>query len=258
MPDVLKNEGITPQQMDEFAAAYVKSKFDDYVPRRLEEYFFLPETIDQFQNVFGRSPRKKATDEMERARQLIVDDFGLGGSDRSATATSFEQVLLTSTATYIMVVGHNEGNALVFPDGSRISFERLFQLSDEGRKRLVLISCNALRGVSATGSGQIAATAGVLSLEEGVMIAKAVTDELRNSTLSGIALPLLQGVVTRAELRVGRHLRTKVMIHRIATTTGTAVAFIVLIEVLDCADAHHDNPFCSLPLGAFSRGQDSE
>lgn len=221
----------------------------------VEAHLAIPSTPLQYQAVFGSRPTAHATNEMRKAASEAEGQFGLSTPDVFLSSKTFADVVKATSAQYFVVVGHNANGEFTFLDGSRKPIREMIQDVAEHGKVPIFVSCKAKqvieqsKGSTPSGEGmdksgalpmttevtaRAAGTAGMLTLSQGVLIAKAITVFIQKN---GSASPAqVARMLERLEVASSRRLQVRLYVQRGSVLGGSLIVVAIVVYLLQDSD----------------------
>jgi hypothetical protein len=131
----------TPSAATEFASKPL--------PNTVELIAVAPVTAQDYRAIFGHG--KTATKaniteaqrkELEGVQKTLRADFARDEGDRAFNKADFKRVVQAKTASFVIVIGHNEGGMLRLLDGGVLYLDEIVA-SARPEQRIILISCDS-------------------------------------------------------------------------------------------------------------------
>lgn len=118
-------------------------EYAEYVEATHVTITTVPQSADQFDNVFKRKPSARETNVLLSEADLV---------DRKFQHISNEEALLKGigeqNANFVTIVGHNENGSLRLPDGDLIEIELIAEHCSKTGKKCIFLSCNSEKFLS--------------------------------------------------------------------------------------------------------------
>jgi hypothetical protein len=137
---------------------------------------------------------------------------------------NFEARLKQSKASYIILVGHNDGGNFIFNHGSNLLLADMIVTASDQKKRLIVLSCRAKNYVPKG----TPATSGEISYPEALVIADKLSKFIEGRD-GATSLSEINSQLTPIEGQATQHFRWKYIIVAgcKAAVSGVAIALLV-------------------------------
>ena len=200
-------------------------------PASVRSYFALPVTLSDFDTIYGTkhtlTPQREK--EIGLVKQALVAQKR-PDVDRNLTQNTLTRVLSREPATYLILVGHNEGGKFVFLDGSREDIGDFAATAAKYRKVAVFISCSAQRQVQKLGVATRTdlTVAEALAIEAGL---RTYFDSSKTLNIEQVAARL-----RTEESHAKFKYRTRYLIMKASCAVISGILVAIIVEALDPCD----------------------
>jgi hypothetical protein len=209
----------------------------------VETIAIAPVSAREYNAIFKRSAQKETVTETQAAeiqdlQNALSVDLGRDHGDRDFDHDNFKRVLQSKSASFVIVIGHNENGRLRLLDGNDIYLDEVVAGARQNQ-RVILISCDSaseLRDKRAAGT-----ISGKISYATAVKTAAKITSFIHSAKgpLSLVDVQKFMSSDERSEM--GHDIAFFIMK---AACAGTAMILVALIisEFDPCK--RKDNPKC--------------
>ncbi len=217
------------------------------LPNTVDIVALAPVTLDEYKRLFfhGKDKDKQTVTEaqrteIERVRSTLKANFGKEQGDRNFNERTYKDVLQAKTASFVIIVGHNEHGMLHTLDGGSLFLDDI-PASARLNQRVILISCDSASAVS---NKRVAGTiTRKVTYDVAFAIASKVSTFIKSAS-GPISLAEIQSEMTKQVESTQRNHKIAFFIMRAACVGGTAIIVALIIRELDpCKDK--DSPDCS-------------
>ncbi len=192
------------------------------LPSTVSTVVIAPTNVDEYNRMFPSSATSGNVEEIRDVAARLQQMSLAAGSDWNGD--NFEARLKQSKASYIILVGHNDGGNFIFTNGSNLLLADMVVTASDQKKRLIVLSCRAKNYVPKG----TPATSGEISYPEALVIAGKLSKfiEGRNGATS---LSEINSQLTPIEGQATQHFRWKYIIVAgcKAAVSGVAIALLV-------------------------------
>jgi len=192
------------------------------LPSAVNTVVIAPTNVDEYNKMFPTSATSGNVEEIRDIAGRLQQMSLAAASDWNRD--NFEARLKQSKASYIILVGHNDGGNFIFNNGSNLLLADMVVTASEQKKRLIVLSCRAKNYVPKG----TPATSGEISYPEALVIADKVSKfiESRNGDTS---LSEINSQLTPIEDQATQHFKWKYIIVAgcKAAVSGVAIALLV-------------------------------
>ena len=216
---------------------------NERLPNTVAVIAAAPITQDEYQKVFtanvstAKLTSAQASDVIN-IKQSLKSKLNKDSGDASFTAKQMKNVFGATDASFIIVIGHNEGGRLRLLDGSEVYLDEAVKAA--WPKRVILLTCKSERFHRK--NAPVASIKREVTYPQAFDTAAKVSDFIKNAS-GPVSIADVQAFVSRTETRA----KGKRVAYFITTATCVAVSGIVLaliIRQLDPCD-NKTNPGCS-------------
>jgi hypothetical protein len=218
----------TPSAAKEFA--------EKALPNTVDLIAVAPVTAEDYQTIFRTSQKpvqvtEAQRKEIESVQNALKADFGRDEGDRAFNKADYKKVVQAKTASYVIVIGHNENGMLRLLDGNLLYLDEIVA-SARPEQRIILISCDSAGHVS---NAQIAGTVGrEVTYGEAFTIASGIMKFIRGAGRS-VALSDVQAEL--AEQGVSNAQKVAFFVMKAVCAGGALIVVALIIRQLDpCND----------------------
>lgn len=202
------------------------------VAGRLATINQLPATTDEFSRVFSTA-KVTATDRQQMAdAAAYLKSLGMGRGLTEITAKTFDEFLQKTDATWVAIIGHNEGGEFRFLDGSTEHIALLERSCSLRGKLCIFISCNSRDYIETDSRLGMSRE---LTLKEGLYVAHRLNSIIGAST-SQLSIVDVANQVARVSRNANIRFHVAYLALKGCGAMGTSIAVGLVIHSAECLD----------------------
>jgi hypothetical protein len=201
-----------------------------------------PVTAKDYTTIFSRG---KADDsariteaqqqEIEAVQTTLKEKFGRDEGDRDFSEKNYKKMLQAQSASFLIVIGHNERGFMHLLDDSEIFLDEIAG-SARPDQRVIMISCDSASYVS---SPAATAIKGKITYDRAFAIASHITDFIKTAK-GPVSLTDIKDELAENPAGVGAGLAISLFIMKALCAGGALIVVGLLIRQLDpCKDDSH-------------------
>jgi hypothetical protein len=220
------------------AAANASAK----LPNTVAVIAIAPVTSKDYQTIFSGG---KAADsagvteaqqkEIEAVQATLKAKFGKNEGDRDFSEKNYKKMLQAQSASFLIVIGHNERGFMRLLDGGEIFLDEIAG-SARPEQRVIMISCDSASYVS---SPAATAIKGKITYDRAFAIASHITDFIKTAK-GPVSLTDIKAELAENPTGVGAGLAISLFIMKALCAGGALIVVGLLIRQLDpCKDDSH-------------------
>jgi hypothetical protein len=173
--------------------------------------------------------------EIEAVQATLKAKFGKDEGDRDFSRKNYEKMLQAQSASFLIVVGHNERGSMHLLDGSTVFLDRIAGAARPDQ-RVIMISCDSANYVSSPAAATIN---GKITYDRAFAIASHITDFIKTAK-GPVSLTEIKAELAESPIGVGASLAISLFIMKALCTGGALIVVGLLIRQLDpCKDDSH-------------------
>jgi hypothetical protein len=166
--------------------------------------FALPQSDTEYQLIFPDKPLNSTRrQEIASTKNFVAENFPELKESVRVTGESFDKWLANAPGHFVLLVGHNNNGAFVFPDGSHRTIEGISEECATRQKRPIFISCQARKRLP-PGSPAAYATNRDITIAEGAELAYLAVNVLKAQEDRPISLAHFKTAIEKFDLSTGR------------------------------------------------------
>jgi len=192
-------------------------------------YIVAPETSGDFERMFGRQPTSREVDDMQSFQTKLKDALGQSTVEQRLSAHSFESTLAGSSASFAIVVGHNDGGSFKFSDKSSLGLADMLAIAAKHGKALIILSCKAVQN---SGDKDTLGTAREIGYPEGLFIARALKKSIEDAS-GPISLAGVKSQLQTIEKQANFKFNVKYLILQGCAMAAAGIAIAIAIYLLE-------------------------
>jgi len=201
-----------------------------------------PVTAKDYKTIFsggkadgGAGVTEAQQQEIEAVHATLKAKFGKDEGDRDFSGKNYEKMLRAQSASFLIVVGHNEGGYMHLLDGGKVFLDHIAAAARPDQ-RVIMISCDSASYVSSPAAATIN---GKITYDRAFAIASHITDFIK-AAKEPVALTDIKAELEENPTGVGAGLAISLFIMKALCTGGGLIVVGLLIRQLDpCKDDSH-------------------
>ncbi len=198
-------------------------------PSSVSTVVVAPTNVDEYNRMFPRSATTGSVEEIKDVADRLKQMSLTAASDWNGD--NFEARVGESKASYIILVGHNDGGDFIFNNGSHLLLADMVVKASDQKKRLIVLSCRAKNYVP-KGSP---ATSREISYPEALFIADKLSKFIEGRS-GATSLSEINSQLTPIEEHASQHFMWKYIIVAGCKAAASGVAIALLIYFLSDDD----------------------
>jgi hypothetical protein len=216
------------------------------LPNTVAVIAVAPITAKDYTTIFSRGKAddgKGVTEaqqkEIEAVQATLKTKFGKDQGDRDFSEKNYEKLLQAQSASFLIVVGHNEHGFMHLLDGSKVFLDDIARAAGP-KQRVIMISCDSASHVSSEAAATIK---GRLTYDRAFAIAEHISNFI-TAAKGPVSLTDIKAELAENPTGVGAGLAISLFIMKAFCAGGALIVVALIIRQLDpCKDGSH-TPGC--------------
>jgi hypothetical protein len=222
------------------AAQFAQAK----LPNTVETIAEAPVTASEYRTIFPNS--KSPTDvtalqdkEIQKVKADLTQKLGKSHGDSDFNSDNFKSAVQSKKASFVIVIGHNEGGRLKMLDGHSVYLDEIVA-SARPDQRIILISCDSANHVS---NQKVVGTINRrVTFEEAIGIADRISNFIKGAG-DTVSLSDVQSRLTKDESLTKTQKVAFFIMKSVCMSAGIILVAILIYELDPCHDK--TSPGCS-------------